>query len=177
MRPRAAWTSMWKGKRLKKLTYLVLSLAVVASCLASAGEKKELTVRAVAFRSQVNERTSNYTTPGSSNTTCSGSGTSVGNTTYASGGCQTTSRPAQNHQITRRTVDVMNIVEADGMRYTIVCRASWSGSNCGPLIEGDVFQAEIDNQTMWLTARRGGNQGKRVRMKNKILDIRPSPTS
>jgi hypothetical protein len=63
-------------------------------------------------------------------------------------------------------IDVMNIVEADGMRYTIVCRASWVGSNCAPLIEGDVFQAEIDNKTMWLIAQ-----------KNKILDIRPAPAN
>jgi hypothetical protein len=71
----------------------------------------------------------------------------------------------------------MNFVEADGIRYTIVCRASWSGSNCALLTEGDLFQAEIDDKTMWLVARKGGNQGKGVRMKNKILDIRPAPTS
>jgi len=70
----------------------------------------------------------------------------------------------------------MNIVEADGMRYKIVCRASWIGSNCAPLIEGDLFQAEIDNKTMWLAARKGGNQGKEVRMKNRVLDVRPAPT-
>ena len=71
----------------------------------------------------------------------------------------------------------MNIVEADGLRYSIVCRASWNGSNCVPLTEGDLFQAESDDKTMWLVARKGGNQGKEVRMRNKILDIRPAPKS
>lgn len=160
---------------MRKIVYLLMLSPVVFSCLAKGNGKKTLTVVAVAFTSQVNERTSAYTTPGTSNTNCSGIGTTVGNTTYASAGCQTTSRPAQTQQVTRRTVDVMNIVEADGMRYTIVCRASWGASNCGPLMEGHSFQAQVENKTMWLVAHKGGNQGKEVRMKNRILDISPAP--
>jgi hypothetical protein len=159
------------------IVLLVLLCGVSFSCLAKDNNKKSLTVRAVAFTSQTNERTSTYTTPGTSNTNCSGTGTTIGNTTNATANCQTTSTPAQTHQITSHTIDVMNIVEAEGMRYTIVCRASWVGSNCAPLIEGDMFQAEIENKTMWLVAHKGGNQGKEVRMKNKILDIRPAPTN
>jgi len=40
-----------------------------------------------------------------------------------------------------------------------------------------LFQAEIDGTTLWLVTHKGGNQGKEVRMKNKILDIRPAPAS
>jgi len=40
-----------------------------------------------------------------------------------------------------------------------------------------LFQAEIDDKTMWLVVHKGGNQGKEVRMKNTILDIRPAPAS
>jgi len=156
---------------------LVRLFAVVLSCLAKENNKRSLTVRAVAFTSQIHERTYTHTTPGTSDTNCSGIGTTVGNTTNASANCQTTSTPAQTRQVTRRIIDVMNIVEADGMRYTIVCRASWVGSNCAPLIAGDVFQAEIDDRTMWLVARKGGNQGKGIRIKNKILDIRPAATN
>jgi len=68
---------------------------------------------------------------------------------------------------------VSNIVEANDQRYLITCRASWVGSNCAPMIDGDTFQAEIDGTTMWVKARKGGNQGKEVRVKYKILDIRP----
>lgn len=71
------------------------------------------------------------------------------------------------------TLDVKNVVEANGMRYVIVCRASWSGSSCGPLNDGDRFPAEIEGTTMWIEARKGGNQGKKMRIKYKILDIRP----
>ena len=70
---------------------------------------------------------------------------------------------------------VTDVVEANDMRYTITCRAGWVGSHCAPLINGDSFPAEIDGNTMWLSARVGGNQGKQVRVKYKILDIRPVP--
>jgi hypothetical protein len=43
------------------------------------------------------------------------------------------------------------------------------------MIDGDTFSAEIDGKTMWISARQGGNQGKLVRIKYKILDIRPAP--
>lgn len=142
---------------------------------AGGGEKRTLTVTAVAFTANATERTSTYTTPGSSNTNCSGSATTIGSTTTGSANCQTTSSPAQVHQVTSRVVDVMNLVDGEGMRYRIVCRASWVGSNCAPLAEGDSFEAEIDGNTMWLKVRKGGNQGKPVRAKHKILDIRPVP--
>jgi hypothetical protein len=41
------------------------------------------------------------------------------------------------------------------------------------MIDGDTFPAEIEGKTMWITAHKGGNQGKEVRVKYKILDIRP----
>jgi hypothetical protein len=159
---------------MEKFARTLVLFAIVLPCLAT-DEKKSLTVRGVAFTSNAIERTSTYTTPGTSNTNCSGSATTVGNTTNGSANCQTTSNPAQIHQVNSRVVDVMNIVDSDGMRYKIVCRASWIGSNCAPLIEGDTFPAEIDNHIMWIKARKGGNQGKEIRVKYKILDIRPSP--
>lgn len=134
--------------------------------------KIELTVQAVKFDRQVNQRTSTYTTPGHSNTNCTGTATSAGNTTYGNANCQTTSTPAQVHQNTYTTVNVSDVVEGNGMRYLIVCSASVRWSKCSPLIDGDKFPAEIDGTTMWITAHQGGNQGKKVRIKYKILDIR-----
>jgi len=162
---------------MRKLTHLVLLFTAVLSCLAKDGNKQSLTVRAVASTSQTHEHTSSYTIPGRSTTNCSGIGTTIGNTTNASADCQTTSVPAQTLQHTRRIIDVTNIVEANGTRYTITCTANWDGSSCIQLIEGDSYQAEINNNTMWLVWRQGGNQGSEVRMKSKILDIRPAPTS
>lgn len=133
-------------------------------------------VVAVSNKSRLNEYHSTYVTPGRSNTNCSGSGTTIGDTTSVSASCQTTSTPAQQQEIVTRTLDVVNVVDGEGMRYVIYCRASWVGSNCAPLVEGDAFEAEIDKKTMWLVARKGGNQGKQIRMKNKILDVRPTQT-
>lgn len=150
-----------------------LLLCYGSALLCFGAPKLQLTVRAVTSDAQVNERTGSYTTPGSASTNCSGSASTLGNTTYGNANCNTVSTPAQIHQFTRRTMDVTNIVQgSDGLRYTIACRASWSGSHCGTLIDGDTFAAEVNGNTMWLTARRGGNRGKVIRVKYKIFDAR-----
>src|SRR5262249_48285356 len=123
--------------------------------------------------SRVNQHTSTVTTPGKSETSCSGSAATIGIFTDERMNCQTTSTPAETRQVTTTdSIDVRNIVEGNGMRYTIRCTANWAGSNCSPLIEGDQFAAEIEGKTMWIVARKGGNQGKAVRIKYEILDIR-----
>jgi hypothetical protein len=154
-------------KRFAKLTVLFWCFL----CEAKEGkENKTLTVHAVANKAGLSEYRASYVTPGSSNTGCSGPGSGSAN-------CQTTSTPTQHQEIVTRTLDVVNIVEGEGMRYVIFCLASWVGSNCAPLVEGDTFKAEIDKNTMWLIARKSGNQGKQVRMRNKVLDIRPVETA
>src|SRR5882724_1358559 len=91
--------------------------------------KRNLNVRAVTHAAEVNERRSNYVTPGTSKTTCSTTGNATasdlgGMTTIngaATSNCQTTSTPPQAHEITTTTVSVTNVVEAEGLRYTIAC--------------------------------------------------------
>src|SRR5690242_16233507 len=101
------------------ITGVLLMLSVVSLiCAANGKEKQKVTVRAVSHASQVNERTSTYTTPGTSNTNCTGVGTTVGSTTTATANCQTVSTPAQTNQITSRTVDVVNVVELRSLNYT-----------------------------------------------------------
>lgn len=150
--------------------FLLFELAATSS----AKEKTSLSVHAVSNQKQTYQRTSTYTTPGTSNTNCSGSATTIGDTTTGNANCQTQSTPAQTHQITATIWEVTNIVETDGMRYLITCRGNWRGSNCAPMTDGDYFQAELEGTTMWIEARRGGNQGKKVRIKYKVLDIRPT---
>jgi hypothetical protein len=41
------------------------------------------------------------------------------------------------------------------------------------MIDGDTFPATIEGNTMWLTGRKGGNRGKEVQAKYRILDVRP----
>ncbi len=156
-----------------------VALVALTQADAIAADKNLVTVqvRALSYESQVNERTSSYVTPGTSSTNCSGTGTTIGNTTMANANCQTTSTPAQTHTINARTIDVTNFVEAGGQTFKISCRASWVGSNCGPLTQGDVFNATIDGHTMWISARKGGNQGKEVKIKYRVWDIRPTVTN
>jgi hypothetical protein len=45
------------------------------------------------------------------------------------------------------------------------------------LNDGDSFRAEIDGKTMWIEAHQGGNQGKVVKIKYKIQDIRPASSN
>src|SRR5579862_4119552 len=129
----------------------LLALFCFTALLLGAKDKVQLTVRAVTHSAQVVTSTSTYTTPGNSNTNCSGSATTGGDTTNGTANCQTTSMPAQTHQMTTAAIFVRDLVEANGMRYTIACRAGWIGSHCVSLIDGDEFPAEIDGTTMWLS--------------------------
>ena len=42
------------------------------------------------------------------------------------------------------------------------------------LTDGDSYAAEIKGKHMFVTGRRGGNQGKQEKIKYDILDIRPA---
>jgi hypothetical protein len=66
----------------------------------------------------------------------------------------------------------MDKVQAEGGRiYTISCRANWIVSDCGPMIDGDSFKAEVAKKTMWITAHKDGNLWEDVRIRYKIVDI------
>jgi hypothetical protein len=128
-------------------------------------EKQILWVTAVTHDSNLVTNTSTYQTPGRATTTCLD--------TYNTLNCNTIYTAPQQNDITISRLDVVDKVKADnGLIYTITCSANWVGSNCGPLIDGDRFSAEVEKTTMWISARRGGNQGKNVRIKYNILDIR-----
>jgi hypothetical protein len=153
----------------------VLLLLLVCLGISAKDKKAEnatLTVRAVSYRAIPHERTTHYRTQGYSNTTCYGNGTDSGYWTSLSVNCQTVTTPPQDIPITVSSVEVYNKVEADGMMYTITCTAHWIGSKCVWLIPGDNFQAEVKGTTMWVNARQGGNMGKEVRPKFRILDAR-----
>jgi hypothetical protein len=64
-------------------------------------------------------------------------------------------------------ISILTAVEGDGMRYKLIC--GWP-SFCRTLTKGDSLQAEIRDQTMWLTVR-DLKKKKEVRMKSQILNI------
>jgi hypothetical protein len=158
---------------MRRSVLVVLYCVVPLTCFGKDKQAESLTVRAIRHDVRVNQSTYTYTTPARSSTNCTGSGTTIGNTTTASTNCQTTSTPAQTQDITTQTADIVNVVEANGMRYVITCRAHWVGSNCSYMVDGSTFPAQIEGTTMWISAHKGGNQGKLIRVKYKILDIRP----
>ena len=64
-------------------------------------------------------------------------------------------------------------VSANGMRFKLTRTARWRWSSLDYLTDGDSFQAEIKGNHMYITCRKGGNQGKKETIKYQILDIRP----
>ena len=114
----------------------------------------------VAVSHNIGEYDYNYTTPGTSS--CNIYSTSV----YC------TDSPAQMH--TGAVYRFTEVVVANGMRYTLTRTARWVWNSMTHLNDGETFAAEIKGKHMYITSYRGGNQGKRERIKYDILDIRPS---
>ncbi len=144
-----------------------------------------MSVRAVSYRAIPHENTTYYTTPGRSDTSCYGSGTGTATnwgyiTTMnmqTNTNCTTMTTPPQVQPVTISWLEVYNLVDVNGMAYTIRCTAHWIGSACIWLTPGDAFPAEVKDTTMWITSHRGGNMGKETRTKFAILDVRPMQPS
>lgn len=140
----------------------------------AANDTGTLYIKAVAYRAIPYETTAYLQTSGHSNTSCYGSGSVYGYMSTLSLNCQTVVTPPTVIPVTIRRVDVYNQIEAGGMTYTLKCSAHWVGSGCSWLLPGETFQAEVKGTTMWVSGRKGGNMGKSVRPKFRILDIRPT---
>lgn len=67
---------------------------------------------------------------------------------------------------------VNQVVELDGMKYTLECRAKWIWNTCLTLDDGETFPAQIKGKTMIVEGHYKGNQGKIIHEKFQILDIR-----
>jgi len=146
--------------------------ATLLLCGLSAAEKKERSLEVRAISHSVSQQTYQVTSPGHANTHCSGGTVTTGSTTSGTANCQTTSTPSTTSE--RAVVYVRQIVEADGMRYTITCTARWIWSGCTTLDDGDRFPAKIKGYSMSVTGHKGGNMGKEVRIKYRIVDMRPA---
>jgi hypothetical protein len=147
--------------------------SLVAATQSTQSEKQTLVVQAVSYRAIPHERTAYYQTQGYSSTNCYGSGMDTGYWTSLNLNCQTVTTPPQTIPITVRSIEVYNRVQSGNMTYTITCSARWIGSHCSWLIPGDSFQAEMSGTTMWILGRKGGNMGKPIKAKFRILDARP----
>ena len=128
---------------------------------------QKLTVIAVSH--SVDE--SDYTTkvPETSNTNCNIYTSTVNcNTTQYGGGTRT-------NAVYRFKEIVTHDDGGQIIQYTLARTARWRWSTMDHLEPGSAFEAEIKDKHMYVTAHRGGNQGKKETMKYDILDIRPVP--
>lgn len=124
-----------------------------------------LTVVAVSHKTDEFDYTT--TTPQSSNTNCDVYDTSVNcNTTRYGGGTQT-------NAVYRLRQVVTSNEGGKVIQYTLTRTARWRWSSTDWLTEGDSFPAEIKGRNMYITCRKGGNQGKKETLKYQVLDIRP----
>jgi hypothetical protein len=137
---------------------LVLLVAPIASA-------QKLTVVTVSHSRD--ERGYTITTPQTTNTNCDLYPNSVNctSTTYGGG--------TQNKAV-YRFFEV--VTSSDGVtRYTLSRTVRWVWNSMDWLNDGESFPAEVKGKHMFITCRRGGNQGKKEVLKYDILDIRPVP--
>lgn len=81
-----------------------------------------------------------------------------------------------------QTVVISQVVQANGNLYTLSCSGvpfrSAVYRYCEWLhFDGDEFVAEVQGKNMVIHARSGGNQGKEIKLKFHIADIRPSSSA
>lgn len=75
--------------------------------------------------------------------------------------------PSRTNAVYRFT----EVVTANGLTYTLSRTARWRWNSMDWLTDGESFPAEIKGH-MFITARKGGNQGKKEIFKYDIADIR-----
>ncbi|HEY6290265.1 MAG TPA: hypothetical protein VI455_01710 [Terriglobia bacterium] len=142
---------------------IAVALLVGASATALAAERQTLTVRAWDHRtSEQDYRTRD---PGWSSTTCAA---------YSDGvSCNTFGYPAS--ESTGAVYHFAQVVldEQTKTAYKLSRTARWVWSNMDELKDGDYYTAEISGKEMRIHLQRGGNMGKKVTVKYRIVDVRP----
>ena len=160
---------------MRKAVLLVLALCLASPPLAAIKnrtQKTTLTLHALASPAVPHEKTTPWT-GAYSNTSCAGSGMYGGYSSPLDVNCRALPAPPQAIPITIGRLVVQGQLEGDGKVYTVACTAHWVGSGCGWLTPGNPFKAEVRGTTMWINASHGGDTGKPIRAKHRILDVRP----
>jgi len=152
-----------------RLYFLAFSLSVLFQPLivAPLAGAQKLTVVTVSHSR--NERGYTITTPQTTNTNCDLYPNSVNctSTTYGGG--------TQNKAVYRFFEIVTSNDGGRVTQYTLSRTVRWVWNSMDWLNDGESFPAEIKGKHMFITCRRGGNQGKKETLKYDILDIRPAP--
>lgn len=128
---------------------------------------QKLTVLTVSHSRSENDYT--VTTPQTTNTNCNLYPNSVNCNSTTSGG------QTQNKAVYRFVEVVTSNENGKVIQYTLSRTVRWVWNSMDWLNDGDSFPAEIKGKHMFITCRRGGNQGKKEKLKFDIMDIRPAP--
>jgi len=161
---------------MRKAILLMLALCLAVSPLTAIRhrtQKTTLTLHALVSPAMQHGKTTPWI-GADKGTGCSGSGVYGGYSSPLDVNCRPLPAPSQALPITIRRVVVQGQLEADGKVYTVACTANWVGSGCAWPISGETFRAEVKDTTLWVFAPRGGNAGKPIRVKYRILDVRPA---
>lgn len=149
------------------MNHLPRKISLVGMLLGSsafaADSKPWITVTAVDNDTQIREYESSQTTNAKSETSC----TAIGITKS----CTTTSTPSETKVSISRVRYVTSYVETETHRLKLSCSSGWA--RCSPLEVGEKFQASIDGTKVTVKMHEGGNMGKEIAIKYKLLDMRP----
>ncbi len=131
------------------------------------GDMRKLTVLTLSH--STSERHYTVMTPQTTNTNCDLYPNSVNfrSTSYGGG--------SQNRAVYRFTEVVTASEFGKVTQYTLSRTARWLWNSLDWLNDGESFPAEIKGKHMFITVRRGGNQGKKEILNFDIVDIRPIP--
>jgi hypothetical protein len=145
----------------------VLASIILVLLVAPVASAQKLTVVTVSH--SVNERGYTITTPQTTNTNCDLYPNSVNCSSITYGG------ETQNKAVYHFIEVVTSSDEGRVTQYTLSRTARWVWNSMDWLNDGESFPAEIKGKHMFISCRRGGNQGKKETLKYDIPDIRPAP--
>lgn len=155
-----------KGQ-ISKPENLAQPLPPAAPDIYAPGRPRKLTVLALSH--STSERDFSVAAPQTTNTNCDLYPNSVNcrSTTYGGG--------SQERAVYFFSEVVSSNESGKAIRYTLSRTARYTWNSMDWLRDGESFPAEIRGKKMLITARRGGNQGKKEILKYDIVDIRPIP--
>jgi hypothetical protein len=113
-------------------------------------------LRAVAWRGVPWVTTSYYQQQGSANTSCTGSGTWIGNIWQGNSSCTTQYTPAQSVPINWQHYTIYNLVETSDSMMVLACTRNWAFSKCAYLIPGNTFEFENKKGKISIKAHKAG---------------------
>jgi len=113
-------------------------------------------LRAVAWRAIPWATTSYWQQPGSADTSCTGSGSWLGDTWHGNASCNTQYTPAQSVPITWQHFTIYNLVETNSSLMVLGCTRNWAFSKCTYLIPGNTFPFEDKKGRISIKGHRAG---------------------